>query len=202
MWYSQWYPMISIWYPMVSISEVEQCSREALEEVQRVQQAELLEVVEEAEQEHPQLAGRGCSQAAAQLRIPISTHSVLQGRTIAALVVCLKGHQPLQTASNICGVFLAAARPAIAAQTELVDQLLAMEGSLPAEQVEEMAAERRASHLLAEACALLDRRAARGSGALPPAGRGTSVSTKPSPAPAAGPALPAWRLTPGHVQAA
>ena len=135
-----------------------QCEQQLRELLQQLQ-ADVVEVVAQVQQKHPQLAAARCSQAAAGLRIPLGAvrGRQLQARTIAALVVCLTGHQPLATASLMCDVCLASTRPAMAAQQAEVRQLLCMEGSLPVEQVEAAAAYERGGQLLADTQVLLDK---------------------------------------------
>ena len=144
-------------------AEVQRRSREQLAELQKQQREQMLAVVREAERKCPKLAARGCSKAAEQLRIPVSTVQgrgpPLQGHTIAALLVCIKGCQALATACKLCGVHPAHGVATMAAQEELVQQLLAMPGSVSVQAAEEAAAARRAHRLLADIQALLDQRA-------------------------------------------
>ena len=104
----------------------------------------------EVEQQNPCL-GTCCSEAVGRLEIP---DDALQGtrllpETVLTLVVCLVGRQALARASTMCGIHLAGTRPAMKSQLWLVEQLEALPGGLPEDQVEWAAACRKGMTLLA-----------------------------------------------------
>jgi hypothetical protein len=106
----------------------------------------------EVEQHNPCL-GTCCSVAVGRLEIQDDTlqgaHQLLP-EPVLTLVVCLVSRQALAPASTMCGIHLTATRAAMKRQLWLVQQLEALPGGLPEDQVEWAAACRKGMTLMAD----------------------------------------------------